>query len=445
MLGPGQACQQALGAHGDEEHAAEVLHTFGGRGHRPVVHGLVDDEARLLARGLRQAEGRAGRGQAGVARMQHCGPGGRDRIRVDAQGTGVAHARLDQPQRQHVGVGRGRGCAFAVEDAVADQAFGLRRGLEGRHLGARHARAVARGLQFDRLVQPPAGGVAQRAFVQPASGQVGAVQRLQRLQRLAQPRLGLDRDLVGVAVVGGCQALLVPAADHQRRCCQQQGRQQQRNAHGAPPRQPVGARLADQRQRQGQADQHAQRVADPPGAPVRDDLLAADGAIQVQHRRGQRGVHQARTGAEQAGHRDVARPGQHQRLRHPAPQQRRAQHRLQHRPAADGQRHPQRRGVELPARGAEHHVDAERAQQHTGPRRAAVGEHRRQRHARGRVQRRRITRRHRQQQRQPADHGVRERRAGDDAPGGHCERTVHVAEHRRTLPPQGHGVRAPAV
>ncbi len=248
-----------------------------------------------------------------------------------------------------------------------------------------------------------------------------AVQRLQRLQRAVEPALHGVRGRVGLALEGAAQALLIPAIHRQRGRHQQQRHPDQRRRHRAAPRCPEAARLADQRQHGRRGNQHAERIADPPGPPGEGQRLGGHRPGPPQCERGQRRVGQAGQGCgQQQKAPDVARQGQGQRLTDMTTHQPQAEPGLQCGTQADHRRYAQRRQVELPARGAEPVVDGEGTDGRARERRAAVDPRRGEGDACRRVQRRGVTRSEGQTQGQPAGQCV-----------GQCAQQHHPGPGRR--------------
>ena len=399
-----QPIEHVVHAQADENHAR--------RRRRQV---LVDDHADLIARLLRQPEAATG---GGLAAALGTADGRRRRShgqRVHAQRGGVALLRLD------IAHGHDRvvrqlpiGLAVTVEHPVVALPFGAHRRFEARQLRARHPLRVADGVQVQRFVlQPPRGGAAQVVARRLRLQLEHAMRRLQRLQRTVEPGGQRLRGGCGLTLEGAAQPLLVPARDRHRRGHQQRSHRQQRQRHRRAPWQPGAARPADQRQRGRCRDQHAQRIADPPGPPGECHGRGRQHAGQVKRGGGDRRVGQAgqRRGQQQEAP-DIARLRQGQRLRHEAPHQSAADPGLQGGAQPDQRRRAQRRDIELPARRAQADIDGKPAQRGPGQRRASVDPGGGESDAGRRVQRRRVARRESDARGQPAGQRISQQRQG---------------------------------
>ncbi len=382
----------------------------GGRWRRTgAVQRAVDHHAGLLAGLLRQHEAGGGGRRVGDGRAVDGLAGGRDRQRVHAQCRLVAVHWLDHRDGHHV-VARSA-WPGTVEHLVAAAERAARGGLEGRHILPRHAPADAQRLQLDRQRQPGLGGAVQlgradilRADQQPAQG-------LQRQAGVAQ--LPLDGGGHGrrVALEHALAALLVPAGHQHRGHRQQRGAGQQRHRHRDAAGQPVGPRATDQRQRDRRADQHAQRVAGPPGPPGERHGRNRHRAHRHQHRHRQAGVDQAgQHGTQQAEPGHLARLCQAQRPGQPPADQRHAGGGLQHRAQPVDQWRAQRRQAAERPRIAQGQIDQKGAQQHAQQGRPPVHQGGGQRDAGTGVEGRRIAGRHGQHQGQLARQQVGQRR-----------------------------------
>ncbi len=416
---PHAGFHRLLHAQRGEHHALQRSAPFCGRGtHRRrqgrAVQGTVDHHAGLLTGLLREHEAAGGGGRIGRSGPLDRLARSRDRQRIDAQRRPVACSRLDHRDGHHV-VARGAGCRTTGRRPV-EHLVGLAQGpsggrFKGWEILPRHAPADPQRLQLDRQRQPGLGGAVQlgradilRADQQPAQG-------LQRQAGVAQ--LPLDGGGHGrrVALEHALAALLVPAGHQHRGHRQQRGAGQQRHRHRDAAGQPVGPRATDQRQRDRRADQHAQRVAGPPGPPGERHGRNRHRAHRHQHRHRQAGVDQAgQHGTQQAEPGHLARLCQAQRPGQPPADQRHAGGGLQHRAQPVDQWRAQGRQAAERPRIAQGQIDQKGAQQHAQQGRPPVHQGGGQRDAGTGVEGRRIAGRHGQHQGQLARQQVGQRR-----------------------------------
>ena len=406
--------QRLLQPQGGEHHAPErclALRRLGPG--LAAVQRAVDHHAGLVGRRLGQPEAAAGgRRIGGHAAPDRRACGGHAQ-RIDTQRGRVARHRLDEAHGDQLVVGSGRrtaGLVAAVEDAECPPVGRRHAGLVGGQVAAGNALAVAQRLQRGLRGQPRRRAAAELLRRDQAGTGEQAAGGLERVQRIAELVVQLVARAGGIAVELAQVTRVVPALDHHGAGRQQRGDAQQRQRQRGAAGRPVGARPADQRQRQRRGDQHAQRVAAPPGPPGEGDRLRRHRPGGGQHRGRQRGVDgagQQRAQAEE--HRHVARLAQRQRLPHMAANQPCAQSRLQCSAQRRHQRQQQRKALVQVTLGDQQRVDQQCAQRHPGQRGAAVDQHRGQRQPGRRVQRRGVARWDRQQQRQLAGREVGQR------------------------------------
>src|SRR6185369_4538751 len=185
-------------------------------------------------------------------------------------------------------------------------------------------------------------------------------------------------------------------------------RGEERQGHREPPPPPGPVRLRPE-QDQRREDQHAERVADPPGGPVECNVARREHVPEKEHGHAPGGADEARDRAapeEQAQdvplivHQVIAAgAATHQRLAGDC-----LESRSQTEKRPDHNRPPGRPRRGQIARG--HVVDAEVPQPDAGPQAAAAEQETGERDPRSRPDRRRVSRRDRQQQAEPADERV---------------------------------------
>ncbi len=406
--------RRLLHAQGDEHHALERLAPVGGRRLAPVQR-PVEHHTGLLPRLLGQHEAGGSRRRIGVDGTQDGLARRGDRQGVDAQRHAIAVHRLDHADGHDIGIACGHGRLArqaAIEHAVGLSTLLCDAGLEGGHFAARHALAEADGLQLDRQRQPGLRHPAQLVGRHVVRADHQATCRFEREAGLAQLRFERGGHCRGIALEHALAALQVPARDQHRGQRQQRGGGQQRQGQRDASRRPIGAWPADQGQGHRRADQHAQRVAHPPGPPGEGARRTGQGAGGDQPGRRQRGVEQAgqhRAQQEEGGH--VARFGQRDRPGQAPAHQRGAQRRLQGRAHRREQRQQQHHRRQRAIGSAHLQVDQVRAQHHAGQHAAAVHQHGGQGQPGSGVDRRRVAWRYGQQlQRQLAQDVIGQRR-----------------------------------